>query len=360
MPARTPPPLAGGGWGEGAAPPLIRDAVADAGAGTDGGGDPGAAAGARHAVAVAARRGAVPAALASVHRPGELCARAGRSGVLGEPGQLAGLGRLRRVAAVHAWLRHRAAAQPQLRLARHRAGAGGGAVGAALGDHRADLDLDARLQSRRAEQHRRAAGHPAALRAVAGAVEHRDGGRDPRRDVAGLSVLRGDIAGRAAGDPQRTLRGGLDRWCRRVGPVPPHHAARPRRRHRHRAAAAHDLGGELARSDPGDDRRRTGHGDADAAAARLPHRLVGRQLRPGVRARGAADAAAVGRGGDLCLAEPRGVDEALEAPARHRTPHRADPRLRAAAVDLDDAVLDPPRRRTHPFADRALAAPAHA
>ena len=64
------------------------------------------------------------------------------------------------------------------------------------------------------------AGHPAALRAVAGAVEHRDGGRDPRRGLAGLSVLRGDVAGRAAGDPRRTLRGGLDRWRRRVGQVP--------------------------------------------------------------------------------------------------------------------------------------------
>ena len=33
------------------------------------------------------------------------------------------------------------------------------------------------------------------------------------------------------------------------------------------AAAAHDLGRELARPDPGDDRRRAGHGHADAAAA---------------------------------------------------------------------------------------------
>ena len=313
MPTRHSPSPCGRGLGGGGGASALRDAVADAGAGTGGGGDPGAAAGARHAVAVAARRGAVPAALAPVHRPGELCARAGRSGVLGEPGQLAGLGHLRRVAAVHAGLRHRAAAQPQLRLARHRAGAGGGAVGAAVGDHRADLDLDARLQSRRAEQHRRAARHPAALGAVAGAVEHRDGGRDPRGDVAGVSVLRGDPAGRAAGDPRRTLRGGRDRRRRRVGQVPPYHAAGPRRGHRHRAAAAHDLGGELARPDPGDDRRRPGHGDADAAAARVPHRVVGRQLRPGFGARGAADPAAAGCGGGAMSGGAASDDSAADS-----------------------------------------------
>ena len=39
---------------------------------------------------------------------------------------------------------------------------------------------------------------------------------------------------------------------------------------RHGAAAAHDLGRELARPDPGDDRRRSWHRDADAAAARVP------------------------------------------------------------------------------------------
>src|SRR5271166_3268002 len=53
-------------------------------------------------------------------------------------------------------------------------------------------------------------------------------------------------------------------------------------------------------------------------------------------------------------------NEAPQAPARHRASHRPDPRLRAAAMDLDDAVIDPPRCRVDTLADRALAAPAHA
>src|SRR5271166_4709594 len=128
-----------------------RNAVADAGAGAGSGGDPGTAAGPRHAVAVAARRHIVPAPLASVRRPGKLRARTERSGILGEPGQFTGLGDLCSVTAVRPGLRHRAAAEPQLRVARRRAGTGGSAVGAAVGDHRTELDLDARFQPRRAE-----------------------------------------------------------------------------------------------------------------------------------------------------------------------------------------------------------------
>ena len=65
--------------------------------------------------------------------------------------------------------------------------------------------------------------HPVA---VAGAAEHRDGGRDPGGDVAGISVLRGDAAGRAAGDPGELYEAaaidGAGAWAQ----VPPHHAAR--------------------------------------------------------------------------------------------------------------------------------------
>jgi multiple sugar transport system permease protein len=113
--------------------------------------------------------------------------------------------------------------------------------------------------------------------------------------LAGLQALPGELYEAAAID-------GVGAWGRKV---PPYHVAGPRRGYRNGAAVAHDLGGELARPDPGDDRRWARHGHADVAVARVSHGVVGRQLRPGFRACRAADTAVAWCGGDVRLAESR-------------------------------------------------------
>ena len=106
--------------------------------------------------------------------------------------------------------------------------------------------------------------------------------------------------------PARTLRSGVAGRRGRRAEIPQRDTARPRRRDDDGAAAAHDLGRQLARPDPGHDRRRSRHGHANAAAACLPHRVVRRQLRPGLGARGHPDAdiAWRGRGLSSCEAAP--------------------------------------------------------
>src|SRR5689334_19783575 len=92
-----------------------------------------------------------------------------------------------------------------------------------------------------------------------------------------------------------------------MGQISPHYPTRSGGSDRHGTAAPHDMGGELARFDPGNDRRRSRYSNADTAAACVSHCLVRWQLRPRLGTRGAADTAAAGGGGDLCLAKPQGI-----------------------------------------------------
>ena len=214
-------------------------------------------------------------------------------------------------------------------------------VGAAQRHHRPDVELDVRFPSRRRERpvrpprpHRRAGG-------LAGAARHR-ALRDHRRaDLAGLSVLHRRHPRGPADDTGRAVRSGGDRRRLALAAAAISDPPVDRRHRRDRAAAAHDLGRQFARRDPGHDRRRPRLCHAHPAALRFREGLQ----RHGVRLRGGAggdpDAPSARRGPQPTCAAPRGIcnDRPPLAHAPAARGRRSGPlrrRVRARALCLDD------------------------
>ncbi len=113
-------------------------------------------------------------------------------------------------------------------------------------------------------------------------------GPDHRQCLVGHPVLRDHAAGGAAGDPARSLRGGLDRRRQRVPALLVHHPAVPGADHRHHHPAAHGLDLQLRRPHHRDDQRRPGRPHPDRRQLHLHPGLPAARFRLRLRHRARA------------------------------------------------------------------------